>query len=169
ILAFFNAAGLFVLTGAEFLAMILIIVYVGAVAVLFLFVIMMLDIDFVELRQGFVKYLPVGGLIGVVLLVELFIVVGGWVTLPETKAAITEPVARHGAISNTAMLGRLLYTKYVYLFQAAGLILFVAMIGAIVLTLRHRPGLKRQKVTRQLKRTRAESVELVKVKPGEGA
>jgi NADH-quinone oxidoreductase subunit J len=166
ILAFFNAAGLFVLMGAEFLAMILIIVYVGAVAVLFLFVVMMLDIDFVELRQGFVKYLPVGGLIGIVLLVELFIVVGGWVSLPETKAAITEPV-RQG-ITNTEALGRLLYTKYVYLFQVAGLILFVAMIGAIVLTLRERQGVRRQKISRQLKRTRAESVELVKVKPGEG-
>ena len=166
ILAFFNAAGLFVLMGAEFLAMILVIVYVGAVAVLFLFVVMMLDIDFVELRQGFVRYLPIGGLIGIVLLVELFIVVGGWVSLPETKAAITEPV-REG-VSNTAALGRLLYTKYVYLFQAAGVILFVAMIGAIVLTLRKREGVKRQKVARQLGRTRAESVELVKVKPGEG-
>ena len=168
ILAFFNAAGLFVLLGAEFLAMILVIVYVGAVAVLFLFVVMMLDIDFVELRQGFVKYLPVGALIGVVLLVELFIVVGGWVTLPETKAATTEPAARLGSLSNTAMLGRLLYTKYVYLFQAAGLILLVAMIGAIVLTLRHREGVRRQNVNRQLRRKRAESVELVKVKPGEG-
>ena len=168
ILAFFNAAGLFVLMGAEFLAMILVIVYVGAVAVLFLFVVMMLDIDFVELRQGFVKYLPVGALIGVVLLVELFIVVGGWVTLPETKAAITEPVARLGSLSNTAMLGRLLYTKYVYLFQAAGLILLVAMIGAIVLTLRHREGVRRQNVNRQLRRKREESVELVKVNPGEG-
>jgi NADH-quinone oxidoreductase subunit J len=168
ILAFFNAAGLFVLMGAEFLAMILVIVYVGAVAVLFLFVVMMLDIDFVELRQGFVKYLPVGALIGVVLLVELFIVVGGWVTLPETKSAITEPVARLGSLSNTAMLGRLLYTKYVYLFQAAGLILLVAMIGAIVLTLRHREGVRRQNVNRQLRRKREESVELVKVKPGEG-
>ncbi|MBL8663243.1 MAG: NADH-quinone oxidoreductase subunit J [Candidatus Odyssella sp.] len=166
ILAFFNAAGLFVLMGAEFLAMILIIVYVGAVAVLFLFVVMMLDIDFVELRQGFVKYLPVGGLIGIVLLVELFVVVGGWVSLPATKSAIAEPV-REG-VSNTAALGRLLYTKYVYLFQAAGLILFVAMIGAIVLTLRHREGVKRQKIAQQLKRTRAESVQLVKVKPGEG-
>ena len=167
ILAFFNAAGLFVLMGAEFLAMILIIVYVGAVAVLFLFVVMMLDIDFVELRQGFVKYLPVGALVGVVLLVELFIVVGGWVSLPETKAAVTEPI-RQGGLSNTAMLGRLLYTKYVYLFQAAGVILFVAMIGAIVLTLRQREGVRRQKISQQLKRTRAESVELVKVKPGEG-
>jgi NADH-quinone oxidoreductase subunit J len=168
ILAFFNAAGLMILLGAEFIAMLLVIVYVGAVAVLFLFVVMMLDIDFVELRQGFVKYLPVGGLIGIVLLVELFVVVGGWVALPETKAAISEPLARPGSLSNTAMLGRLLYTKYVYLFQAAGVILFVAMVGAIVLTLRRREGVKRQSVGRQHGRTRAESVELVKVKPGEG-
>jgi NADH-quinone oxidoreductase subunit J len=168
ILAFFNAAGLFVLMGAEFLAMILVIVYVGAVAVLFLFVVMMLDIDFVELRQGFVKYLPIGGLIGIVLLVELFIVIGGMVALPEGKAAITEPIARFGAATNTEMLGKLLYTKYVYLFQVAGVILFVAMVGAIVLTLRQREGVRRQSVRRQLSRTRAESVELVKVKPGEG-
>jgi NADH-quinone oxidoreductase subunit J len=168
ILAFFNAAGLFVLMGAEFLAMILVIVYVGAVAVLFLFVVMMLDIDFVELRQGFVKYLPVGGLIGIVLLIELFVVVGGWVALPETHAAISEPIARQGNLTNTEMLGRLLYTKYVYLFQAAGVILFVAMVGAIVLTLREREGLKRQKIARQVARRRDESVQLVKVKPGEG-
>jgi NADH-quinone oxidoreductase subunit J len=168
ILAFFNAAGLFVLMGAEFLAMILVIVYVGAVAVLFLFVVMMLDIDFVELRQGFVKYLPVGGLIGIVLLIELFVVVGGWVALPETRAAISEPIARQGNLTNTEMLGRLLYTKYVYLFQAAGVILFVAMVGAIVLTLREREGLKRQKIARQVARRRDESVQLVKVKPGEG-
>jgi len=169
ILAFFNAAGLFVLMGAEFLAMILVIVYVGAVAVLFLFVVMMLDIDFVELRQGFVKYLPIGGLIGIVLLIELFFVVGGMVALPEGKAAITEPIARQGDITNTAMLGKLLYTKYVYLFQAAGVILFVAMVGAIVLTLRTREGVRRQNVRRQIFRSRAESVQLVKVKPGEGA
>jgi NADH-quinone oxidoreductase subunit J len=168
ILAFFNAAGLFVLMGAEFLAMILVIVYVGAVAVLFLFVVMMLDIDFVAMRQGFVKYLPVGALIGVVLLIELFIVVGGWVALPEGKAAITEPTARFGDATNTEMLGRLLYTKYVYLFQVAGVILFVAMVGAIVLTLRHREGVRRQSIRQQLRRTREESVELVKVKPGEG-
>jgi NADH-quinone oxidoreductase subunit J len=168
ILAFFNAAGLFVLMGAEFLAMILVIVYVGAVAVLFLFVVMMLDIDFVQLRQGFVKYLPVGGLIGVVLLVELFLVVGGWVALPASTAAIVEPVARHSGLTNTAMLGQLIYTKYVYLFQTAGVILFVAMIGAIVLTLRSREGVRRQSVKRQLRRKREESVSLVKVKSGEG-
>jgi NADH-quinone oxidoreductase subunit J len=168
ILAFFNAAGLFVLMGAEFLAMILVIVYVGAVAVLFLFVVMMLDIDFVEMRQGFVKYLPVGGLIGVVLLIELMLIVGGLFVLPESKAAIAEPIARQGTITNTEMLGRLIYTKYVYLFQAAGLILFVSMIGAIVLTLRHRQGVKRQSIAKQLARTRAESMQVVKVKPGEG-
>jgi len=168
ILAFFNAAGLFVLMGAEFLAMILVIVYVGAVAVLFLFVVMMLDIDFVELRQGFVKYLPIGGLIGVVLLVELLLVVAGIVVLPESKAAIAEPIARQGGITNTEMLGRLIYTKYIYLFQAAGLILFVSMVGAIVLTLRHREGVKRQSISKQLRRTRAESMQVVKVKPGEG-
>jgi NADH-quinone oxidoreductase subunit J len=168
ILAFFNAAGLFVLLGAEFLAMILVVVYVGAVAVLFLFVVMMLDIDFVEMRQGFVKYLPVGGLIGVVLLIELMLIVGGLFVLPESKAAIAEPIARQGTITNTEMLGRLIYTKYVYLFQAAGLILFVSMIGAIVLTLRHRQGVKRQSIAKQLARTRAESMQVVKVKPGEG-
>jgi NADH-quinone oxidoreductase subunit J len=168
ILAFFNAAGLFVLMGAEFLAMILVIVYVGAVAVLFLFVVMMLDIDFVELRQGFVKYLPIGGLIGVVLLVELLLVVAGIVVLPESKAAIAEPIARQGGVTNTEMLGRLIYTKYIYLFQAAGLILFVSMVGAIVLTLRHREGVKRQSISKQLRRTRAESMQVVKVKPGEG-
>ena len=168
ILAFFNAAGLFVLMGAEFLAMILVIVYVGAVAVLFLFVVMMLNIDFVELRQGFVKYLPIGGLIGAVLLIELLLVVGGMVVLPEGKAAIAEPIARQAGATNTEMLGRLIYTKYIYLFQAAGLILFVSMIGAIVLTLRHREGVKRQSIAQQLRRTRAESVQVVKVKPGEG-
>ena len=167
ILAFFNAAGLFVLLGAEFLAMILVIVYVGAVAVLFLFVVMMLDIDFVEMRQGFVRYLPVGALIGVVLLIELFIVVGGAHALPDGRA-VAEPIARLGTATNTEMLGRLLYTKYVYLFQAAGLILFVAMVGAIVLTLRRREGVRRQSVRRQLRRTRAESMQIVKVKPGEG-
>jgi len=168
ILAFFNAAGLFVLMGAEFLAMILVIVYVGAVAVLFLFVVMMLDIDFVEMRQGFVKYLPVGGLIGIVLLIELIVVAGGWVALPESKAAIAEPIARQAGVTNTEMLGRLIYTKYIYLFQAAGLILFVSMIGAIVLTLRKREGVKRQNVSKQLRRTRAESVQVMKVKSGEG-
>ena len=169
ILAFFNAAGLFVLMGAEFLAMILVIVYVGAVAVLFLFVVMMLDINFVELRQGFLRYLPIGGLIGLVLLVELVVIGLGYVSLPEGARTVTEPVAAGDKATNTEMLGRLLYTKYAYLFQAAGVILLVAMIGAIVLTLREREGVKRQRIGRQVARRRDEAVAVVKVKPGEGA
>src|SRR5688500_2164413 len=137
ILAFFNAAGLFVLLGAEFLAMILVIVYVGAVAVLFLFVVMMLDVDFVQLRQGFLNYLPVGALIGVVLLGELLIVLGGWAFAPSASSVIAAPIPTAN-ISNTAALGAILYTRYAYFFEVAGLILLVAMIGAIVLTLRHK-------------------------------
>jgi NADH-quinone oxidoreductase subunit J len=169
ILAFFNAAGLFVLMGAEFLAMILVIVYVGAVAVLFLFVVMMLDINFVELRQGFLRYLPIGGLIGAVLLIELILLGLGYAALPEGSRTVTEPIPAGDKTSNTAMLGRLLYTKYIYLFQAAGMILLVAMIGAIVLTLRSREGVKRQRIARQVARRRDEAVAVVKVKPGEGA
>ncbi len=168
ILAFCNGAGLFVLLGAEFLAMILVVVYVGAVAVLFLFVVMMLDINFVELRAGFLKYLPIGLLIGLVLLIELFIIAGGWVVLPAGKSAVTEAIAKQPEISNTAMLGRLLYTKYAYLFQGAGMILLVAMIGAIVLTLRARAGVRRQTISAQIRRPRAASVEIKKVAPGEG-
>ena len=167
ILAFFSAAGLFVLLGAEFLAMIMVVVYVGAVAVLFLFVVMMLDINFVELRQGFLQYLPVGGLIGLVLLIELLLVLGTWVVGPESAqlAVPTPPVAE---ISNTEALGRILYTRYFYLFQGAGIILLVAMIGAIVLTLRSREGIRRQKIGDQVRRTREEAVELKQVKPGQG-
>ncbi|KAB2876774.1 MAG: NADH-quinone oxidoreductase subunit J [Bauldia sp.] len=166
ILAFVNAAGLFVLLGAEFLAMILIVVYVGAVAVLFLFVVMMLDVDFVELRQGFLNYLPVGGLIGVVLLAELLIVLGGWAFAPE---ALTRPVAPiPAATSNTAAIGALLYTRYAYYFQAAGLVLLVAMVGAIVLTLRHRVGIKRQSAAEQVGRTPATAIEVRKVESGKG-
>ncbi|MGE0733367.1 MAG: NADH-quinone oxidoreductase subunit J [Alphaproteobacteria bacterium] len=168
ILAFFNSAGLFVLMGAEFLAMILVVVYVGAVAVLFLFVVMMLDINFTELRQGFLQYLPVGGLIGLILLVELLVVAGSWVLGPNVAANAEAPNAAQPGLSNTEMLGMLLYTKYIYLFQAAGVVLLVAMIGAIVLTLRSREGVRRQSVARQLARTRA-SVELKDIKPGEGA
>jgi NADH-quinone oxidoreductase subunit J len=149
ILAFVNSAGLFMLLGAEFLAMILVIVYVGAVAVLFLFVVMMLDVDFVELRQGFLNYLPVGGLIGIVLLAELLIVLAGWEFAP---AAMTAPVAPVTAVSNTAALGAILYTRYILLFQAAGFVLLVAMIGAIVLTLRHKVGVKRQSIAVQVAR-----------------
>jgi NADH-quinone oxidoreductase subunit J len=166
ILAFFNAAGLFVLLGAEFLAMILVVVYVGAVMVLFLFVVMMLDVDFAELRAGFLKYLPVGATIGLLLLVELILILGAWVTAPEIAAeAPTPPVAD---IGNTEALGLILYTRYVYLFEAAGLILLVAMIGAIVLTLHHKRDVRRQKIGKQVARSRAESVELVEVETGKG-
>jgi NADH-quinone oxidoreductase subunit J len=164
ILAFVNAAGLFVLLGAEFLAMILIVVYVGAVAVLFLFVVMMLDVDFAELRQGFLNYLPVGVLIGGVLLAELLLVVGGWVIAPSTGQAAA-PLAN---VSNTQALGLVLYTKYVYFFEAAGVVLLVAMIGAIVMTLQHKPNVRRQNIDRQVARGRATAIEIVQVKPGQG-
>ena len=170
ILAFFNSAGLFVLLGAEFLAMILVIVYVGAVAVLFLFVVMMLDIDFAELRSGFMRYLPIGGLIGLILLAELMLIFGSWVIAPGIAglgAAPLPPAA--AAVSNTRALGDLLYTRYIFAFQVAGLILLVAMIGAIVLTLRQRVGVRRQSIPQQLARTRAEAVALVKVPLGGGA
>ncbi|MDQ6869916.1 MAG: NADH-quinone oxidoreductase subunit J [Pseudomonadota bacterium] len=166
ILAFFNAAGLFVLLGAEFLAMILVVVYVGAVAVLFLFVVMMLDVDFTELKQGFLQYLPTGGLIGLVVLVEVAFVVGAWTIGPVSIANVTTPM-RPG-MTNTMALGRVLYTQYVYLFQAAGLILLTAMIGAIVLTLRHKAGVKRQNVAIQNARTPAEAVEVRKVASRQG-
>jgi len=168
ILAFFNSAGLFVLLGAEFLAMIMVIVYVGAVAVLFLFVVMMLDINFVELRQGFLQYLPIGGLIGVILLVELLLVLGTWSFSPDAAAAITAPVPDIAAISNTHALGNIIYTKYAYTFQVAGMILLVAMIGAIVLTHRVRPGVRKQNIGRQVRRTAAEAVEVRQIKPGQG-
>lgn len=165
ILAFFSSAGLFILIGAEFLAMILVVVYVGAVAVLFLFVVMMLDIHFVRSREGFMQYLPVGVLVGVILLAELVLVGGTWATRENLPAAVTsgETVA-----SNTEQLGNLLYTQYFYLFQAAGLILLVAIIGAITLTLRHRPGVRRQDIGRQVGRLRSETLELRKVRPGSG-
>ena len=163
ILAFFNAAGLFLLMGAEFLAMILIVVYVGAVAVLFLFVVMMLDINFAELRQGFLQYLPIGALVGLILLVELLAVFGAWVVAPEAGPARLRPMPAPGDITNTHALGQILYTDYVYLFQAAGLILLVAMIGAIVLTLRQRVGVRRQSIAVQNARQRADAVEVVKV------
>jgi NADH-quinone oxidoreductase subunit J len=165
ILAFFNTAALFVLIGAEFLAMILVIVYVGAVAVLFLFVVMMLDIDFVELREGFVRYLPAGSLIGLVLLVELVLVSVSWAVAPGGAVATTAPA---GALTNTRALGDILYTRYLLGFQIAGLILLVAMIGAIVLTLRQRGDVRRQSVAAQLDRSRAQTIEVVKVPVGEG-
>jgi NADH-quinone oxidoreductase subunit J len=165
ILAFVNAAGLFVLLGAEFLAMILIVVYVGAVAVLFLFVVMMLDVDFAQLRQGFLNYLPVGALIGAVLLVELLLVVGGWAISPPSAQAAA-PIAAN--VSNTEALGLVLYTRYVYFFEAAGVILLVAMIGAIVMTLQHKPDVRRQNIAAQVARRRADAIDLVKVRPGQG-
>ncbi len=168
ILAFVNAAGLFVLMGAEFLAMILIVVYVGAVAVLFLFVVMMLDVDFVELRHGFLQYLPVGTLIGIILLAELLLVVGGWTIGPEIAKTITAPIPPVANFTNTEAFGEVLYTRYIYFFQAAGMVLLVAMIGAIVLTLRHKPNVKRQNIAEQVARTRESSIEIVKVRPGQG-
>ena len=166
ILCFFNAAGLFILLGAEFLAMILVVVYVGAVAVLFLFVVMMLDVDFVQLRQGMLNYLPVGGTIGLIVLVELALVVGTWAISSDALTAAGAPSA--GNVTNTEALGQILYTKYVYFFEAAGLVLLVAMIGAIVLTLRHKQGIKRQDISTQVARNPATAMEVVKVKPGQG-
>ncbi len=168
IIAFVNASGLFILLGAEFLAMILIVVYVGAVAVLFLFVVMMLDVDFAELRQGFLNYLPVGFLVGAILLAELLFIVGAWVIGAGVPEAITAPIPVASDISNTQALGLVLYTRYVYFFEAAGVILLVAMIGAIVMTLHHRPDVKRQNVGAQVARRRANAIDVVKVKSGEG-
>ncbi len=168
ILSFFNASGLFVLLGAEFLAMILVIVYVGAVAVLFLFVVMMLNINFVELRQGFLQYLPIGGLIGLILLIELFFVIAAGITDPEVVALASAPIPPLSDLTNTEALGQLIYTRYVYLFQAAGMVLLVAMIGAIVLTLRQREGVRKQSIARQVARTREESIEIKTVTPGSG-
>src|SRR5262245_59200736 len=168
ILTFFTSAGLFVLLGAEFLAMILIVVYVGAVAVLFLFVVMMLDVDFAELRQGFLSYLPVGAFVGAVVLVELLLVVGGWVIGAGVPKAIRQPIPPIDQLTNTEALGRVLYTDYVYYFQAAGIVLLVAMVGAIVLTLRHKERVKRQDMAAQVRRTKAEAMEVVKVRPGQG-
>jgi NADH-quinone oxidoreductase subunit J len=168
ILTFFNSAGLFLLTGAEFLAMILLVVYIGAVAVLFLFVVMMLDIDFTQLRSGVLEYAPVGALIGLVLAAELIIVVGGSSFSPEIAKTISMPIPAIADRTNTAALGDVLYTHYVYFFQIAGLVLLVAMIGAIVLTLRHRDNIKRQDIPTQVARTPKTAVEVVKVKSGQG-
>jgi NADH-quinone oxidoreductase subunit J len=166
IVAFFNAAGLFLIAGAEFLALILVVVYVGAVAVLFLFVVMMLDIDFAELRGGFQKYLPIGAAIGVVLLAELAFALFGWQVSPESGGLRFAPMPAQ--MSNTAALGQLIYTDYVFLFQAAGLILLVAMIGAIVLTLRERKTSRHQSIRVQTGRTVRETLELVDVAIGAG-
>jgi NADH-quinone oxidoreductase subunit J len=166
ILTFVNASGLFMLMGAEFLAMILIVVYVGAVAVLFLFVVMMLDVDFVELRQGFINYLPVGGLVGLIMLVELVLVLGATVITPGAIKTVATPIA--SGVSNTEALGLVLYTRYIYFFQIAGLVLLVAMVGAIVLTLQHKTRVRRQDIGEQVARTPAMSVEVLKVRSGQG-
>jgi NADH-quinone oxidoreductase subunit J len=152
--------------GAEFLAMILIVVYVGAVAVLFLFVVMMLDVDFAELKQGALQYLPIGLLIGGIFLAELVLVVGAWAIGPGVPQAITAPIPTN--IPNTEALGLVLYTKYVYFFEAAGMILLVAMVGAIVLTLQHKARVKRQSIPVQNARTPAMAIEVLKVKTGQG-
>ncbi|MEL6233325.1 MAG: NADH-quinone oxidoreductase subunit J [Pseudomonadota bacterium] len=168
ICAFLASSGLFVLLGAEFIAMLMLIVYVGAVAVLFLFVVMMLDVDFAELKSGMAQYLPMGLLIGIVILMELGLVVGAWAfadAAPELRVAVAPPPED---VENTAALGQLIYTRYVHLFQMAGLILLVAMIGAIVLTLRHRETVKRQSVLSQIYRDPEEAVELKDVPPGQG-
>ncbi len=166
ILAFVNAAGLFVLMGAEFLAMILIVVYVGAVAVLFLFVIMMLDVDFAQLSEGFIEYLPIGLVVGGIFLFELLLIVGFWVINPGVSKAITAAIPAN--VSNTEALGLVLYTKYVHYFQLAGMVLLVAMIGAIVLTLRHKAYVKRQDVSAQNARTPALAMTVRKVASGQG-
>jgi len=164
ILCFFNAAGLFVLIGAEFLAMVLVVVYVGAVAVLFMFVVMMLDINFVRLREGFISYLPVGALVGLVLLAELILVGGSW----ALRAPAAPGAATVEGIDNTRALGQLLYTEHFLVFQIAGVVLLVAIIGAIALTLRERVGVKRQDVARQVHRRPAETLVLERVEPGKG-
>jgi NADH-quinone oxidoreductase subunit J len=166
ILAFVNASGLFILLGAEFLGMMLIVVYVGAVAVLFLFVIMMLDVDFVELREGFLEYLPIGLVIGGIFLVELLLVAGGWVINPGTVKQITAAIPTN--VSNTEALGLVLYTKYIHYFQIAGMVLLVAMIGAIVLTLRHKVKVKRQDINVQNARTPELAMAVRKVTSGQG-
>ena len=168
ILSFISSAGLFVLLGAEFVAMLLVIVYVGAVAVLFLFVVMMLDVDFAELRGEMAKYMPVALLIGVVILMQLSLAYSAWEFADgaqDMRAAVTPDLDR---VHNTAALGQLIYGKYILLFQLAGLILLVAMIGAIVLTMRHRPDVKRQNVMAQMHRDPAKALELIDVKPGQG-
>jgi NADH-quinone oxidoreductase subunit J len=167
ILTFFSAAGLFVLLGAEFLAMLLVVVYVGAVAVLFLFVVMMLDVDFAQLRQGVARYLPFGLVVAAVLLVEM-IVVSAAVAARGAAAGNSTPMATSPGVSNAEAIGRVLYTQYVYYFEAAGVVLLIAMIGAIVLTLHHRPHVRRQSVSRQVGRTRKTGLEVVQIRSGEG-
>jgi NADH-quinone oxidoreductase subunit J len=166
ILAFVNAAGLFMMMGAEFLALILIVVYVGAVAVLFLFVVMMLDVDFAELKQGALQYLPIGLLIGGIFLAELLFVVATWAIGPGVPKAIVAAIPTN--VTNTEAIGLVMYTRYVYFFQIAGMILLVAMIGAIVLTLHHKARVKRQVIAEQNARTPAMAIKIVKVRSGQG-
>lgn len=168
ILAFVNSAGLFMLAGAEFLALLLIVVYVGAVAVLFLFVVMMLDVDFVELREGFLQYLPVGMVVAFIMLAELLMVFGSWVFAPGAVAEAVQPIPDLNAVSNIQALGDILYTKYIFFFQIAGMILLVAMVGAIVLTLRHKDDVRRQDIGRQVARSPETAIEVVKVESGKG-
>jgi len=169
ILAFFSAAGLFVLMGAEFLAMLLVVVYVGAVAVLFLFVVMMLDVDFASLRQGFARYMPIGLLIAAFLAAEMVLVGSTVASQGAARHNLTPmPSGTGNPLSNAEAIGRVLYTDYIYFFQAAGLVLLVAMIGAIVLTLRHKPGVKRQIIMNQVLRTPKTGMRMVNPKPGEG-
>ena len=166
ILTFFSAAGLFVLMGAEFLAMLLVVVYVGAVAVLFLFVVMMLDVDFAQFRTGFARYLPFGLVIAAVLLTEMVMISAA--VAERGAAAHHGPMASPGAVTNAEAIGRVLYTDYIYFFQAAGIVLLIAMIGAIVLTLHHRPYVRRQNIARQVARTRASGLAVVQIESGEG-
>jgi NADH-quinone oxidoreductase subunit J len=166
ILAFVNSSGLFMLAGAEFLALILIVVYVGAVAVLFLFVVMMLDVDFGAMRQGFLQYMPIGAVIGLIILLELLLVAGSFVAAPHLAGTNLVPIVE--GVANTRALGNVIYTRYVFIFEAAGGVLLVAMIGAIVLTLQHRVNVKRQDAAKQSRRKRHEGVENVSVKSGQG-
>ncbi|MBZ0162983.1 MAG: NADH-quinone oxidoreductase subunit J [Notoacmeibacter sp.] len=168
ILTFINAAALFLLTGAEFLAMILLVVYVGAVAVLFLFVVMMLDVDFAEMKSGALQYAPIGALVGIVLLGELVVVLGGYAFTPDLAGSVALPTPDIAARHNTAALGDILYTDYIYYFQIAGIVLLVAMIGAIVLTLHHRENIKRQSISVQVGRDPATAIEIKKVETGKG-
>ncbi len=168
IVAFFNSAGLFLLTGAEFLAFIMLVVYVGAVAVLFLFVVMMLDLDFAELKRGALQYAPIGAVIGIILAVELIVVLGGYAFSPEVATEIAKPIPDIAERHNTAALGDILYTDYIHFFQIAGMVLLVAMIGAIVLTLRHKEGVRRQSIPAQVARTPETAIEIRKVESGEG-
>lgn len=168
ILAFVNASGLFILTGAEFLGLLLIVVYVGAVAVLFLFVVMMLDVDFAELREGYLQYMPVGLLVGLIVLAELLAVIGSWVIAPGAETSVSSPIPDVAETRNIEALGNILYTDHIFFFQLAGMILLVAMVGAIVLTLRHKESVRRQDINVQVARDPKAAIELRKVEPGKG-